>query len=322
MKTSYENSINQRKARLEEYLKDSMQNVVEHGMDVWNNRERLDATLQKCFESHPVLKRASLMYAISPQGKQISSRISPDKIDKSAYGQDLSDRPYFLGELPIQGIRLSPVYISKLDGQSCISVVKAVRSFSDENSDELGDLLGYIIADFNLLSLPSESETTEDRRIWLQIKGDPSIRGTLFMQSRVQSLMDKSIDDTISTVDELMRLRGVFHAKLHFSSSRATLWLYDDPYHYRVHTLDELEDACLAYPARSYPKDAVVAPEQISVIFKQFKTLRFADETVYLRAASLNIINGMVALNFSCDGSHYIPAEEFLAKGEMFWLGG
>lgn len=321
MKTSYESSINQRKARLEEYLKDSMQNVVEHGIEVWNDREQLDAILQSCFNSHPILKRCNLMYAMDRNGKQVSSRIHPDKVDKSLYGQDLSDRPYFLGELPIQGIRLSPVYISKLDGQSCISVVKAVRSTSAKGSDEVGELLGYIVADFNLLSLPSEDETTEDRRIWLQIKGDPSIRSTVFMQSRTQSLMDEAIDDTISTVAELLQFHGVFHAKLHFSSSRLTLWLYDDPYHYRVHTLDELKDTCLAYPARPYPENAVIKPEQIPKIFKQFKTLRFADETVYLRAASLNLINGMVALNFSCDGSHYIPAEDFLKEGEMFWLG-
>jgi len=321
MKSTYENSISQRKARLFDYLKGSMQNVVEHGVDVWTEQQKLDATLQHCFNSHPVLKRANLMYAIDAKGVQLSSNIYRDHIDESGYGQSLSSRPYFLNELPEQGIRLSSVYIDKLDGHSCISVVKAVRELSNEDSDELGKLLGYIVADFSLLSLPGENETTEDRRIWMQIKGDPSIRGTLFMQSRVQSPMDKTIDDTISTMEELLQSRGVFHAKLHFSSSRATLWLYDDPYRYRVHTLDELEDACLAYPARSYPKDAVVSPEQIPVIFKQFKTLRFADETVYLRAASLNIINGMVALNFSCDGSHYIPAEEFLNRGEMFWLG-
>ena len=321
MKSTYENSINQRKARLFDYLKDSMQNVVEHSFGVWEQKEKLDETLQHCFNSHPVLKRANLLYAINANGKQVSSSIYPDHVDGTGFGESLATRPYFMGELPEQGIRLSSVYINKLDGHSCISVVKAVRELTDDGSDELGGLLGYIIADFSLLSLPSENETTEDRRIWLQIKGDPSIRGTVFMQSRVQSLMDLSIDDTISTVEELLQSRGVFHAKLHFSSSRATLWLYDAPYHYRVHTLNELEDACLAYPARPYPKDAVVSPEQIPIILKQFKALRFADETVYLRAASLNIINGMVALNFSCDGSHYIPAEEFLNNGEMFWLG-
>ena len=42
--------------------------------------------------------------------------------------------------------------------------------------------------------------------------------------------------------------------------------------------------------------------------------LRLGDPTVYLRAASVNLINGLVCLNFSCDGTHYMPAQEFLAK--------
>jgi hypothetical protein len=45
------------------------------------------------------------------------------------------------------------------------------------------------------------------------------------------------------------------------------------------------------------------------------------DETIYLRSGSLNIINGIVGLNFSCDGSHYMPVEDFLEKGGDFWFG-
>jgi len=40
-----------------------------------------------------------------------------------------------------------------------------------------------------------------------------------------------------------------------------------------------------------------------------------------LRAGSLNIFNGMVGLNFSCNGSHYMPWAEFLDKSLEFWLG-
>ena len=37
--------------------------------------------------------------------------------------------------------------------------------------------------------------------------------------------------------------------------------------------------------------------------------------------ASLNIFNGMISLTFSCDGSHYMRHDEFLAKGTAFWSG-
>ena len=56
-------------------------------------------------------------------------------------------------------------------------------------------------------------------------------------------------------------------------------------------------------------------------MFAQFKALRFADETIYLRSCSINIMNGMLGLTFSCDGSHYMPVEEFLDKDLSFWFG-
>jgi len=135
--------------------------------------------------------------------------------------------------------------------------------------------------------------------------------------------MDEHIDDVIAIVEELICERGVFHAKLHFSSSRATLWLTDDPYRYRLHVLDEIIDpaVCLAYPARGFPQQATVPPESVRPIFERFRTLREADENVYLRAGSLNVINGMVGLTFSCDGSHYISAGEFLRNDGTFWFG-
>jgi hypothetical protein len=33
----------------------------------------------------------------------------------------------------------------------------------------------------------------------------------------------------------------------------------------------------------------------------------------------LNIFNGMINLNFSCDGSHYLPHGEFLDPRSPFW---
>ena len=45
------------------------------------------------------------------------------------------------------------------------------------------------------------------------------------------------------------------------------------------------------------------------------------DETIYLRSGMLNIFNGLIGLTFSCDGSHYMPWDEFLDKNLGFWLG-
>ncbi len=158
---------------------------------------------------------------------------------------------------------------------------------------------------------------------WKQYRGDPAIRGGLFEQCRVRSAMDDQFNETFAQIERLMCQHGVFHAKLHFSSSRATLWLYSDPCRYRVLSVDELLTAtpCPACPSTHYPLDAVVAAQHIRPVLEMFRTLRFSDEQLYLRSGSLNLINGLVGLNFSCDGSHYLPADEFLASPLARWFG-
>jgi hypothetical protein len=110
---------------------------------------------------------------------------------------------------------------------------------------------------------------------------------------------------------------------LHFSSSRAVAWLFNDPYRYRLLDIGALidPDTCLAYPRQPYPADALIPPERLRAVLDNFRALRLMDEMFYLRSGTVNIFNGIVGLTFSCDGSHYIPYEEFLAMDTDFWIG-
>jgi hypothetical protein len=177
-------------------------------------------------------------------------------------------------------------------------------------------LVGFVAADFELRDLPLTSAHPLTTASWRQIKGDPSIRQTVFMQQRAISDLDQHIDDVIATIDELMCERGIFHVQIHFSSSRATLWSMDDPFSYRVHVLEEIINpaVCLEFTKQAYPARATVRPEQVRRVLNKFRQLREADDVIYLRSGSLNIINGIVGLTFSCDGSHYLPADEFLSE--------
>ena len=158
---------------------------------------------------------------------------------------------------------------------------------------------------------------------WLQIKGDPSIRGNVMLQCRVESKMDETLEQSMSIMEELMTERGVFQAVIHFSSSRATVWTLDDPYRYRILDHEALADPdiCLLYPPHAYPADALIPKQRIASLLQGMRQLRMADETLYLRSASINIFNGMLSLTFSCDGSHYMSWKEFLDKDMSFWVG-
>ena len=80
-------------------------------------------------------------------------------------------------------------------------------------------------------------------------------------------------------------------------------------------------DVCLLYPRCPYPEQALIPKKKIGDILDSMRKLRTADETLYLRAASINIFNGLLSLTFSCDGTHYMSWREFLDKDMTFWLG-
>lgn len=159
---------------------------------------------------------------------------------------------------------------------------------------------------------------------WLQIKGDPSIRAQLFQQQRVESLFDSEIDRIHEIVHALLIRKGVFHTKIHYSSSQLTCWFARDPFVYEKYVreevlsdgfVDRFEDADHA------GRKVLLNGHELSLIFKEFKRLRLSDETIYLRNAAVNLINGMINLSFSCDGTHYIDHKTFFRRLENFETG-
>ncbi len=279
---------------------------------VWEKTDLLNGLLQVWLEKIP---HCRLIYAVNARGVQISANVSPDEVAADRLGQDLSARPYLRAASSASDCVLSDVYISQTSGRPCITAVQAVHVN--------GCLAGFVAVDFDLREVPLLQTTLQPGLDWQQITGDPAIRLQMFAQPRSDSAMDLKIDDVVAIIDELMCFQGVFHAKLHFSSSRATLWLTDDPYHYRIHVLDDIIDpsVCLAYRKRDYPPAAQVDPSRIRPVLDRLVDLRIMDENLYLRSGSLNVMNGLVGLNFSCDGSHYMHYDEFLDKGIDFWMG-
>lgn len=156
---------------------------------------------------------------------------------------------------------------------------------------------------------------------WLQIKGDPSIRAQLFEQQRVESLFDSNIDRVHEIAHALLVKKGVFHIKIAYSSCQFTCWFTRDPFVYEKYVREEvLEDNFLdrIEDADHDGRKILVGEHQLGNIFKEFKRLRLADETIYLRNAAVNLVNGMINISFSCDGTHYIDQETFFSEIKNF----
>jgi hypothetical protein len=130
----------------------------------------------------------------------------------------------------------------------------------------------------------------------------------------VKNDFDKHIDEVLRRTGCLLKQRGIFHAKVHFSSGLVTLWSMSDPYNYQVcHAGEFLEKGFpSAFEVASYPINAKVPPHKIATILAAFKSLRLSGKVGNLWAGSLNIINGRIGLNFSDDGTRYLDYREFL----------
>ena len=309
---SLQEGIAHQRDALTQLLAEPLGRVALACRDVWGDRRKLDEVLSQML---PEVPHCKFLYTLDTQGIQNSDNVSHDGIIEKDYGRDRSNRPYMAEVVPSSDFLLSEAYISLRARRPSLTAIQIVRN-------QHGKALGFVGADFDLRNLPVTRVLYEEPRYWRQIKGDPSIRGTVFHQTRVDSEFDNQVFTILSVVEELILDHGVFHAILHFSSNRAVIWLYDDPYRYRLLDLNSLidPDICLLYPGRPYPKDALVPADKIREILQNLAQLRFMDEMFYLRSGTLNIFNGIVGLTFSCDGSHYIPYDEFLNKDHAFWV--
>lgn len=313
MSNELEQTITRQRKILKGWLAASLSDLAASCREIWPDRQALETRLMEGMAELPYCK---YLYVLDANARQLTANASRRGLLQEHFNRDRSDRPYLAQALAGSTFSLSEAYISRNARRPSLT---AVQRIVDQNNQ----LLGYLGADFDLRELPATQALYEQPKQWTQLKGDPAIRAGLFHQERIASLMDERIDEVLDLMNEMITVHGVFHAKLHFSSSRVTLWLVDDPYRFRLHSIADLTspDVCLAYPRRDYPSDAVIPAEAIRKILYCFRDLRLMDETLYLRSGMLNIFNGMIGLTFSCDGSHYMPWQEFLDKNVAFWLG-
>ena len=310
---TWKDGIFRQREELARMLREPVAQLAKHCIPAWDNREQLNKVLQQGFSSIPY---CCYLYVIDNNGVQLSDNVTDAGIMPGYYQMNRSERPYMKEVIPTWGFLLSDAYISMVNHRPSLTALQIIVS-------EAGTQLGYLGADFDLRKLPVTSALYLEPAAWRQIKGDPAIRSALFQQVRTESPMDHNLDNVIPLIEELLTENGVFQCQIHFSSSQVTIWTIDDPLRYRILDQEILTDTdiCLLYPSRPYPVDALIPHDEIAPILDVMRALRIIDANIYLRTASINIFNGLISLTFSCDGSHYLPYDEFLSKGLEFWSG-
>jgi len=309
---SWKQSIQRQCAELSRVLRKPVEDIAQQLVPIWGERHPIEAILLRKFANIAYCMR---LYALGADGIQITDSIGPGGRIPGHYQRDRSQRPYMKELDPARNFMISDAYVSLSGRRQSITVLQTIRT---DNG-----ILGVLGIDFDLRDLPITSGFFKQSAEWRQIKGDPAIRGLVFQQSRIESPLDRNMDQVMSILEELLTQNGIFQIQIHFSSSQAIIWMTIDPYRYRLLDIDALTDPdiCLAYPHETYPSLAQVRPDKIVDVLNNFKTLRTTDETLYLRQASINIFSGMVSVTFSCDGTHYMRYDEFLEKNSAFWFG-
>lgn len=312
MNESWKDSIYRQREELARMLREPMDKVAGECIQFWDQRDGLEQILLAGFKAIP---HCAFLYVLDTNGIQVTDSIYRHGISPGHYRRDRSQRPYMKEAVPAWGFLLSDAYISMYGHRPSLTALQVIRD------DRM--VLGYLGADFDLRDLPVTAELYQEPDTWRQVKGDPAIRGLLFQQTRSDSSMDQNLEQTFSILEELLTQRGVFQCQIQFASSQAMIWTMEDPFRYRILDQEALTDPdiCMVYPLQRYPSGARIPQSSIASILENFGSLRLADENIYLRQASINLLNGIISLTFSCDGSHYMPYDEFLDKNTSFWFG-
>lgn len=285
-------STSQRKA-LQAELEPALSVLAENGGVFWDDSHALEIILQAQAKDVPYCRR---LFAVDKSGHQVTASFNRDGPGCDQRGRDLRGQPYGASLYPKRHLVLSHLYtLPDADGY----YVAALQPVMEQRQ-----FLGFIACEIALRDLP------------LEINAVP-----LPKQHREGDALDPYLPALFAVVEELLAVHGVFHCQIHYVSGQVQLWHRDDPYRYQLHKLTDLlvPGFCAHYPTRAYPAQALLPANQIHPLLERFHLLRCADDQVYLRVSSLNVINARIGLSFSRDGSHYFAAEDFLDKDWAFW---
>ena len=285
--------IEERRKAMAALFKPAMQNLSKKCVAVWPNSDELDKVLHQNFFSLP---NCNLVYVVDKSGKQKSSNITKNGIDSSYRNQDLSIRPYSLNLY--KNFTLSSAYISQTTGSPCISAVDPVIG---------NEHLGFTIADFDIRHLPSISMHKT------QACNKPC-RPTNCLKNRLVDVKDILL--------KLISKHGVFHLMIHYLSNKIMLWQINNPCQYELYSIEQIidPDMYLTYPQCDFSNQAKVSIEEIQLVLERFHILQLVNDEVYLRSASINIMNAMISLSFSFSGSRYMSVTDFLHGDLANWL--
>ena len=185
-------------------------------------------------------------------------------------------------------------------------------------------------------------------QVQIGIKGDPSLRESAPLRKRYDSKVDSLFDQLEPNLEDLMLNRGIYRFFLGFNSGEIRTNSVFDPLRQEIHDAEKIADK--DYINRHFPhieySDKIalmrelyatlrasehykkipgywqnilnrrsqswipLEPENIPKILTTVRKLRDIEE-YYLRNITMCIVQGIVRMQFNCDGTQIIDAHNF-----------
>ena len=180
------------------------------------------------------------------------------------------------------------------------------------------------------------------------IKGDPSMRETAIVRERYDSPLDKIYDKLEPVLKDLLLSRGIYQLFIGFNNAEVRTRSLFDPLREEIHAAEKLVESDYVerhFPLITYAEkiDAMRAmydqlysselyrklpkhwqsivrkrhdswepmkKEEILTIMSALSSMRAMPE-YYLRNAIISVVQSVVRLQFNCDGTQIVRAEDF-----------
>jgi len=180
------------------------------------------------------------------------------------------------------------------------------------------------------------------------IKGDPSLRETAPLRERYQSILDERFSEIGPSLERLLIHQSTYQLFIGFNNAEVRTYSIFDPLREEIHSAEKLLDK--SYIERHFPEipyeekitlmrelyDFIfrnrhfehvpsywrkiidrrhkawqpMSMEEIGQICRTLAVLRDL-ENYYLRNVTISIVQSVVRMQFNCDGTQFVRAQDF-----------
>lgn len=234
--------------------------------------------------------------------------------------------------------------ILSIDKDKFLDFVKTQPKLAEKINSILAVRNEELILRENLI----DTTGVKGNKLHVSIKGDPSLRESAFDRERYESVVDKELPELQKTIEELLFNRCVYQLFIGFNSGEIRTHSVFDPFAEEIHTANKLTNKAYIdrhFPKISYEEKARLVkslysfiendehfsnlPDYWQNIFKKshsnWQPLNKKDicgvitkltdlreiPNFYLRNFSISMIQDAIRMQFNCDGTHIVSADDY-----------